>query len=808
MPLDFLMILKPDNKEPMKRTKDTLTHRARRYGSAALAFTLIELLIVIALTGLLLALLLGPLVQAFGLTNRARALAEAQDATRFGMERLKRELSQAAYVFDNTNMPIVLPIGPAELDNSIAADDRRDVGIYPVQNGVSTPRPLMLYAKVDFRPVATEGEGAGTVLDPTTDKPLGGTRVALPGAPGQRIVRYFIGLSDNMPRRDNGGNLTESEDQYRKRVYYRNVYEFPRWDSDLNPFILYRVEFDPTDPNLVDQTQANAFGPGGLHDPNFFYNFGEASSVRARDNRAGNGLTYAENWRRIANPILSTKNLDVLAWRRGSDRQIVQGNPFQLQISFSPSTVAGDAATPGFLSNTQAEAPGAVPTLYSTKMSQWVYPFTVAFLRGGTEFGPTRAGEPFGQIRFVFEKVDVNGFTQLQVRLESAQGTLQTAQDNYYWLLDNITQKVHVFTPNLAFTVDAARGRIETAFPALATQNNIPLFMPPGARVPSAMQPGPVGNFGQLVPTALVQNTRDDSQTDELPYGEAPRSAGMAYGPTGAEFVVPNNQGIIRAELFDRPNGAFRYYPITDFPPTGTGFASPFNVFGDTNANPNTFRGIMVVPGSEMVMGPDNLLTMDTPRNPGDPAKLLLVTYYRIPAAVGTLAKRAIVNGTGTDALYAWAGQSNYRLETDLGNYNAPYLQFDQPPNSIVDENDPNAPARPSTKLDNSPGLPAVPAGGNGGPQGLLRVTYLWQNNYARNPLGQPINAQGQPTTNSMGGIADRNRVRPEADVVKVDYATRSLMNVAVGARVYDTSAKVPQSAQATDKITVNNVNR
>lgn len=781
----------------MKRIKNTLpntlrvtTCRARRYGSAALAFTLVELLIVIALTGLLLALLLGPMIQALGLTNRARALAEAQDATRFGMERLKRELSQAAYVFDNTNMPIVLPIGPAELNGAIDANDRRDVSLYPLQNGVPSPRPQILYAKIDFRPVATEGEGPGTVHDPTTGKPLGGTRIALPGAPGQRIVRYFVGLSENLPRQEAYPSTTmlETEDQYRKRIFYKNVYEFPRWDTEFNPFILYRVEFDPADPKLVDQTQANAFGPGGLHDPNFFYNFNQSAS---------NGRTYAENWRKIANPILSTKNLDVLAWRRTSDRQISGGSPFQLNISFTPSTVAGDAATPGYLSNSQAEAPGAVPTLYASKFSQWVYPFTLTFLRGSTEYGSPRADEPYGEVRFTFEKVDQgNGSVVQEVRLlPNSAGTLQTT--DYYWLLDSVTGKMHVFTPNLAFTVDAARGRIETAFPALATQNNIPLFMPPAARLPAAMQPGPTGNFGQLIPLALIQNTRDDDPNDEQYYSEVSRVAGAS---NLAGLFFPANQGIIRSELFDRANGAFRYFPIAG---GAVAYPSPFNVFGDVSANPTSRRGILIVPGSEMVMGPDNFLTPDATR----PGNLLLVTYYRIPAAVGSLQKKASTNGAGMGALYSWTSQANYRLESDLGNYNTPFLQFDEPPRI-----DSNAAPTANTLVSSAAGLPAVPVIQGTGPQGLLRVTYLWQNNYARNAAGQPINTRGEPTTNSLGSpgnlILDRNRVRPEADVVKVDYATRSLMNTTVGARVYDTTAKVPQSAQVTDKITVNNVSR
>jgi|GEM_PF-777927 len=719
-------------------------------------FTLIELLIVIALTGLLLALLLGPLIQAFGLTNRARALAEAQDATRFGIERLKRELSQAAYVYDNTNMPIVLPL------DLPAGQEIRDPAIYPVQNGTPNPRPLISYAKIDFLPVATQGEGPATVIDPTTDKPLGGARLSLPGAPGRRMVRYFVGLRENLPRNA-------------QPAYYRNVFEFPRTDLDLNPFILYRVEFNPNDQNLVNPAQTNPFGAGGLHDPNFFYNY----------ELAPNGNSYAANWRQAANPILATTNLDVIAWRRGSDRQVVPGNPIQMLINFAPSTIVGDTATPGFLSNTQAEAPGAVPSLYTAKYGMWVYPFSITFFRGTTEFGGTAgAGSPFGTVRFTIEQViQPNGSVIPQVQATNAVGQLSSV--NYYWLMDSVNGKYHIFTDNLAFSVDPARGRIETAFPPLATSNGIPLFTPAGGGAAQVMNPGPVGNFGELVPLLYVRNTRDDDPNDEALYGEQPRAAGLTYPGSEGQLVVPQNQGIVRAELFDRGNNPFRYFPFGG----GTAYASPFNVFGNAGSAVS-FRGIMLVPGSEKVMGPDNQLSP----NPNNATSLLQVTYYRVPAAVGSLAKKASIIEAGANRLYQWNAQMNYRVEADLGNFATPYLEFDKPATEL------------SAPRDQAAGLPAVPAGSTGA-QGILTVSFLWQNNYARNQAGQPINAQGQATTNSLGGN-DVSRIRPEADVVKLDYATRAQMNVNVGARVYDTTTKTAQSAEVNDKVTVNNVSR
>ena len=747
---------------------------------------------VIALTGLLLALILGPLVQAFRLTNRARALAEAQDATRFGIERLKRELSQAAYVFDNTNLPIVLPLDLA------APNTKRDPAIYPTAAG--GVRPLVLNCKIDFIPNATQGEGPNTILDPTTDKPLGGTALSLPSAPGKRIVRYFIGLRYNTVKPG------------QPAPYYQNVYEFPRTDSELNPFVLYRAEYAPDDPNLFDQTQTRNGQPAylanqydidkaGLHDPDFFYNTATATSINPITNRKGNGLTYAENWRAVSNPILATTNLDVLGWRRGSDRQLVNGSPFQTLVNFNPSTVVGDTAVAGFLSNTQAEAPGAVPTLYNAKFGQWVFPFTVTVYRGATQYSGDGANVPqdatFGRATFVFEKVDDGkGNTVTQVRRpDTGVGRLTANDTQYYWLQDSVNGKFYIFSPGLAFSVDSSRGRVETAFPPLATQNGVPLFVPAGQTANNTLplNPGLAGNYGQLVPTFYQRNTRDDDPNDETAYGESQRSAGLAYTTVGgAVQYLPINQGIVRAELYDRSGvNGFKYVPISGVP--NQVYPSPFNAFGNAiNATP--FQGILMVPGSEIVLGPDSILSRDPNRQRGTAPTgfTLLTTYFRVPAVVGTLAKKVSIVGdekTQNGSRYLWTAQMNYRLEADLGNYATPYLQFDQP------GQEPNAAA----------GLPAAAAGD--GVQGDLHINFLWQNNYSRNNLGQPINAQGDPTTNNVNG-ADRNRVRPEADVIKLDYATRSLINVTMGARVFDASTKTAQSAQVADKVTVNNVSR
>src|SRR5262249_35645180 len=156
---------------------------------------------------------------------------------------------------------------------------------------------------------------------------------------------------------------------------------------------------------------------------------------------------------------------------------------------------------------------------------------------------------------------------------------------------------------------------------------------------------------------------------------------------------------------------------------------------------------LMVVPGSDKILGPDNNLSLD---NTGS---VLLVTYYRVPSTASISKFAALIGGEDNpDHLYQWTGQMNYQLIGDLDYFVNPVLKFDEPP---------------WTALDESAGLPAR-ALGDARPQGELRVTYLWQNNYARDPQGRPINAQGEPTTsqdftpqNQPAGQATRGVPRP-----------------------------------------------
>lgn len=682
------------------------------------AFTLVELLVVIAISAILLGLLMYPLYYAQQIANRVQSQATAQDAARNGVERISRELAQATFVFDNTATPVIIPLN-------------RTINY----NGAPTTNPPILFAKLDYiLPDSTSGN-PNDPLDPTTGKPMSGTNVTFPLAPGTRVVRHFLGLANNTRP-------------------YGNRYEFRGEDTDFNPVLLYRVEFDPSDPNLV-APNTPPLAAGGFNDPNFFYN----------TNVAPNGATYAANWKRKASAVISGPRLDMLAWRRDGSRELIPDLPIQTLAYFAPAAVSGDTGTPSSMTAGNAETPGAPPTLYSSQHAQWTLPFTVSFYRSTTTPGNE------GAVQFVFEMDNTTG--RLRVRSDMGSGTLQIANaGDIYTSLSAVTGKVFVKTPRLTFMVDPLRGRIETGFPPLAgSVAGVPLLdeynqvtgMSANNRRPFVASLYPTDNYGELVPTVLSVTTLD------------PR----------AGATTRTDQGLWGIDLFNTT--ATRYvslnYPIP-------AQYSPLRIFGNTDGTGAVVNagGIMIAPGTEQVLGPEIPL--------GNSPQLL--PYSRVNALSGAVAlrKESPVRAGAVPATAPYSpvtGQRTYALEQFL-KPNKAELRFDSG-EGVID------PAYPGLLLAPdilTPGLPAVPSGQ---PQRFLRVSYLWQNNFARDVQGRALNASDELSTGN-------DDFKPEGDVVKVDYSTRSLMNVQIGARVHDSNAPVPQTIQFADKVRVGNAVR
>ncbi|RYG27803.1 prepilin-type N-terminal cleavage/methylation domain-containing protein, partial [bacterium] len=207
------------------------------------AFTLIELLTVIAISAVLLTLILIPLFQSFNLTRQALALADAQDRGRILTERIATEMSGAVAVREGGRVQTTFQ-GTA---NQWISGNAVIVRVPQVTTGANDGRPMpdgtalvevaLPFSKIDLVRAA-EGEdniaGPGIYRDPITKKidptlnaPKG--QVKLPIAPGQTLTRYFVSLRDPFNRYNNP---------------YDGLLNLRNGGRD-NLYVLYRADISP-----------------------------------------------------------------------------------------------------------------------------------------------------------------------------------------------------------------------------------------------------------------------------------------------------------------------------------------------------------------------------------------------------------------------------------------------------------------------------------------------------------------------------------------------------------------------------------
>jgi prepilin-type N-terminal cleavage/methylation domain-containing protein len=198
-------------------------------------FSLLEMLVVLAITAVLLGIIIVPMIQSFNFTRAAESLAEQQQRARILVDQIARDISNATAVGDNEGLNgetvVDIPYG-----------------------GTSIPMPLF-YSRIDVYKPAQGGQvsldassGAISItnsknghIDPTLKAPNGQT--ILPASQGATIVRYFVGLRHPV-QTDNHGNPISG-------VYF-NPYGSPltpltsaNSDNPENLFVLYRLEFQP-----------------------------------------------------------------------------------------------------------------------------------------------------------------------------------------------------------------------------------------------------------------------------------------------------------------------------------------------------------------------------------------------------------------------------------------------------------------------------------------------------------------------------------------------------------------------------------
>ncbi len=776
-----------NDRKPLK------THRR----AAARAFTLIELLIVIALTAVLLTLLIVPLISALRYTQQAQIVTAAQDAARITKERITRELGSAVFVFDGTSHPF-------QTSNSVTAGDDKYTNFLDLQILSSTGSPVVAHAynaKLDFVLPRTS---KGAVVDPTANSQEGvnytqsqnGSAIisnpsyVFPLAAGTTMIRYFVGLKD--PTKP-----------------YNNTREGKANGSDDNTYILYRAEFQPyiknaagtgVTPNpalFAARNNSSNVSIPELDDPDFFRYVSRADTDWLDDNHVTYGTTTlsgqdvashnarVDKWVQISKPVIPGPNVDLLLLPHNADNTLtydiatgafpgtahsgaahdpVSGTPgksypiVNTSVTFRPATISGNA-TPGTTSDYNTQGVVSVdqagytyiPTVYTASSQSWSLPFHVGVFPGtygqtGTDATATTALNMY---------YDTEQFAAVAATVTPPSGYPPSGVTNtalsinpgdileYRHLDTDInTQGTLVYDVTQGFPVTQS-GTIYT----LGGTNFVPMTINPDS-----------GTLAFTAPS--LPNGPYDRLNRQWIYGSLPDTNVQTQADANAGGVDGNGDLDLTLSTSATP-------ALTDSPLQG------YHQLTTTSGNVSTgVQNAHLVPGSVRVTGPDltpgpnqvgenQVIDLQPPLGSINPNGPQPVIYTEVNASVGTVGDNQFSVDYGTGTLHLSSRLSQLFSTLTLRQMSSLPTNF-----------------------------PAV------------RVTYDYQANMTlTTPLASPL-----PSTFTVPLDLSSNPYLPMQ--VKVDYQTRDLIDVNIGVRIYDITNNRAQVIPTETKIKIGNSNR
>lgn len=474
-------------------------------GSSA-GFTVIEMMVVCAITIILMGLIFAPLIGSFNMTRRANAMVTAQDTARNTLDLVSRDLSQAMFIYDNSNSPVAYRVQQPPKSNGTPGDVVNILGLYG-KIDIVLPKLMMHCNNPDHDSSNPREYERGDDAWPPCPY-CGSTDVEMrpkqPLTPDTKIVRYFVGLKDP--------SLTPL-----KARDYQEDGGYPD-----NGFVLYRAEFDPVSKgNSADPADAmNLFPTVGKPDLDYPYFFCEDPS----NPTAPNGQPYYKNWMSIAQTVGPAKDIDLVTLDLDGGGNIANVIP---SVRFQLANVTKDTFKPAYITDEASESPYAIPTVFRASYGAWGSStgtenpemYKVSVNRGSKWYatGIDPSNDHFG----VFDKTTGTLIFDITSYEASSPRTFPSGN------------------PEIAFTVDPVHGEVRFDFPA----------------------------------------------SDVIHLADIKSMNGAVIPPTPT-----------------------RQYRITQFDPPPAGY--------------------VIVPGTEVVMGPD--------MSPGlDPSQVKMVRYQRVPFNLG-----------------------------------------------------------------------------------------------------------------------------------------------------------------------------
>ncbi len=358
-------------------------------------FTLIEMLVVIAITALLMTVLFIPLTRSLELSSRGNAMVSGQDNVRAALRRVTRDLGNAMDVYPPQDIQVWGY-------NAWTQNNRNKW--QPAANAV--PEPYLLRSgMIAFRLPRQQyycTQGDHFVSQDDIQTKFGNVRpdlIALsecprhPGSPVElrptsplrpdtRITLYFVALSSanadpNNPDGEPVWRDSQGRPVYQNPLLFGNSFLAAN-SSRLNTYVLYRAEFDMDPKNLFDKAFQGMWKDGaivdqnGVPDPTFFYS---TRSVTGTDpSNPNNTLTQPEWkwWADRAQRVMATDAADVVKWVDTGGKQV----PHSL-CTFSAAPIGNEVAqpnqAPGLYSLQGSIQPGTLPAPeYVTDNGHWL----------------------------------------------------------------------------------------------------------------------------------------------------------------------------------------------------------------------------------------------------------------------------------------------------------------------------------------------------------------------------------------------------------------------------------------------------
>lgn len=727
----------PHSNQNARESRRNLTPRMQA------GFTLVELLVVIALTSILLTVIFIPLVNSYALTTKADVQIQGQATSRQVLSNLTNLLSNADFVYDNAVTTQVNSKGQTITGS--------EINLWLVDSGGNQYAQPVNFAMLEAVTPARQleqspytydaaGNPVAVPIDPTTNQPIYDPSLApglsgfqLPLAPGRVLTRVFVGLINNA---STGAGVPTTA--------YVNPYEDIRARTD-NRYTLYRADVtayiqDPTTggpitdktpyvPNLglfhtVNSTTGAVTDSVNdvlrLHDPNFFYDNSPAGG------NAGNSTKWAvkgwvdlnhdgiceiwENWAAVATSLMPKERVDLVALDRDANtNQILYydnngvpsptGKPNVHTLAvFKPTYVQNDIAVPTSMDNSGNENPRGPSTTYITQYAHWTRPYRVTVYRAANGADPVNQNPLEFYTAIGAYSGDTRIFHVTNQALGAAPPQFPGAFADVGPQPDPTTGAFTNLTSPFAFSVNADKGTVNFAYPQSATVNS-------GAGTTPPYQPLP-----------------------------------QRYSP-----VDVNNS--------DAPNFARRYIDLRATLPSAL---NPASAVSPLNTGAPWYGDVHIVPGSETVFGPD--------QRPG-PHYGYRIRYTRVSSYASTVGPNQY--------------RINYENNSNSSGFTDPslflgYIEFQQgvDPNPTVLDDPGNGIFKPVVMPTRKADLTTTGA----------------------NLTADPIEVSYQFTM-----------IRPN-DVVKVDYMSRDLVNIALETRLYDPHSGQPQIISLADKIKVRNL--